>query len=192
MSAAGSDSFTSGRHADMKKIVEKINSYIGSEPNEQHQSSVPILAPGIGTRITAAADLLGTRVSAAMTMGVSVDSLQRYLRAERVPPLDVAAALCAATGVSLDWLAFDQGPMKALVSQTASGNHSQQAGVDEDVLEGAVKLLGKVMASRGVSHLEPRIYTRYLLDLYEVLNSEDTQGASDKVLDISDYVAKRK
>lgn len=46
-------------------------------------------------------------------MGVSTDSLQRYIREENMPPFDAAARLCAAAGVRMEWLATGIGPQAA-------------------------------------------------------------------------------
>lgn len=67
--------------------------------------SVPIPAAGIGSRISAACERLGTRKNAASLLGVSVDSLARYIREENTPPFDVAARLCLASGQTMEWLA---------------------------------------------------------------------------------------
>jgi len=70
----------------------------------------PTLIPskGFESRISAAIDALGTRKNAANLLGVSVDSLSRYMRGDNTPPFDVMARLCAAANLSLDWLAIGQ------------------------------------------------------------------------------------
>lgn len=45
-----------------------------------------------------------------MAAGVSVPSIQRYI-AGGMPPFDAVIGLAARTGVSLDWIAFGEGPM---------------------------------------------------------------------------------
>jgi transcriptional regulator with XRE-family HTH domain len=70
------------------------------------------LAPGWGERIAEAASCLGTRKNAAEIMGVSADSLARYIREENTPPFSNVAALCLSTGASLEWLATGGGEMR--------------------------------------------------------------------------------
>jgi len=67
-----------------------------------------IPSEGFESRISAAIDALGTRKNAANLLGVSVDSLSRYMRGDNTPPFDVMARLCAAANLSLDWLATGQ------------------------------------------------------------------------------------
>jgi len=72
------------------------------------QNTLWIPSEGFESRISAAIDALGTRKKAANLLGVSVDSLSRYMRGDNTPPFDVMARLCAAAGLSLDWLATGQ------------------------------------------------------------------------------------
>lgn len=103
--------------------------------------SVPIPAKGIGTRISAACDELGTRKNAAQVLEVSVDSLARYIREENMPPFDVAARLCIATGRSLEWLATGQEPVKPV--QDKGSPASQDSRLDNVKI--AVQLLREVL-----------------------------------------------
>lgn len=77
-----------------------------SELANQNRNPVPILEPGIGTRIGQLADHLGSRRKAAELLGVSADSLQRYIREEHMPPLEVALRLCVLAGESFEWLCY--------------------------------------------------------------------------------------
>lgn len=113
----------------MAKLKEKSASYPGigtgkgeSEPGSDSPYEV---AQGIGTRIGRAADALGTRESAAMRMGVSTDSLQRYISERAQPSFAAVARLAGASGFSLFWLATAEGPeMQSMVeSQEMSRDH---------------------------------------------------------------------
>lgn len=64
----------------------------------------------LGRRITAVLDTFDSRKNAAIAAGVHVDSLHRYQRGKQ-PTFEAMAKLCAAKGVSLDWLATGTGPM---------------------------------------------------------------------------------
>ena len=64
---------------------------------------------GLGDRISAVADLYGTRRNAALAAGSSEDMLQAYIKGTSKVPLGRMAALCLGQGISLDWLATGQG-----------------------------------------------------------------------------------
>lgn len=97
----------------MPKISDKSGSYgrIGTaEASSDSGSDSPVgIAPGIGTRISAVASRLENRKSAADVMGVSTDSLQRYIREDVQPTFEAVARLCLATGTSLAWMATGKG-----------------------------------------------------------------------------------
>jgi hypothetical protein len=107
---------------------EKTISYTGIGTGSPSSDSVPIPAVGIGTIISALSDALGSRKNAAAAMGVSTDSLQRYIREENMPPFDAAARLCAAAGVRMEWLATGMGPQAAAagVREPAAGYGASQ------------------------------------------------------------------
>jgi hypothetical protein len=112
----------------MTNIIEKTEGYGGKETDARVGTAVSFLKGCIGKRISAACDLIGTRTSAAQAIGISVDSLQRYIREERFPSLEVAAALSTISGVRLEWLAFGTEPMKA--SEAVPQSHSQTVRLD--------------------------------------------------------------
>ena len=71
----------------------------------------PSLGPDLGTRISAVAARLGSRGKAAKVAEISDDALYTYISGRAKPSFPPLAKLCAATGVSLDWLATGDGPM---------------------------------------------------------------------------------
>ena len=73
---------------------------------------------------------------------VSVGSLQRYINEENMPPFDVAARLCLAAGVRLEWLATGEGPM--LTSEIAA----PAAALDEKSLRTALELVEEALEGR--------------------------------------------
>jgi len=83
----------------MKKKIKE------TEHKKTSASPVPILADGIGTRISEICEILGTRKNAASIAGVSTDSLQRYIREEVQPPFEAVAKLAIAADKPLDWVA---------------------------------------------------------------------------------------
>ena len=81
-----------------------------SELGSAGETAVPILAPGIGTRIKAVCDAIGSRESASKAAGVSTDMLYRYFREESTPSFEAIVGLAARSGFNLDWLATGEGP----------------------------------------------------------------------------------
>ena len=63
-------------------------------------------------RMTAVVDRLGSRKYAAEVAGVSPDMLAKYLDGSSRPRFDSMAKLALTGGVSLDWLATGEGPMR--------------------------------------------------------------------------------
>lgn len=127
----------------MTKVKDKSGTYsrIGTGKLESEKGSDSAWEPaiGIGTRIGKAADALGTRTNAAGKMGISTDSLQRYIRQEVEPSFAAIAKLAMASGFSLYWLATAEGPeMQAAVeSQEMSREHVIMAlELADEALEG--------------------------------------------------------
>jgi transcriptional regulator with XRE-family HTH domain len=109
----------------MIKNNDKSGSYDESDAATANRTERPIPSPGIGRRISEAADRLGTRTSAYKVMGVSSAALQRYIKEENSPPFDALARLCVATSVSLDWLATGEGEVLTEARQAAPLQSSQ-------------------------------------------------------------------
>lgn len=111
------------------KVKAKSGSYSGigtdKPESEMGSDSAYEVAQGIGTRIGKAADALGTREYAASKMGVSTDSLQRYISERAQPPFAAVARLAGASGFSLYWMATAEGPelQAAVESQEMSRDH---------------------------------------------------------------------
>jgi len=82
---------------------------------------VSLADTGIETRIAAVANLYETRKQAALTAGVAMSSLSRWIAGEGMPAFDSLAALAAARGVSLDWIATGQGEMCLADSEASEG-----------------------------------------------------------------------
>lgn len=85
---------------------------------------VSLADTGIETRIAAVANLYETRKQAALTAGVAMSSLSRWIAGEGMPAFDSLAALAAARGVSLDWIATGKGEMCLADSEASEGAHS--------------------------------------------------------------------
>jgi len=94
------------------KIQEKPISYEKWEFLMTDQISVPTLISNLGSRISKVLDLYPDRTSAAEAAGKSTDQLIAYAKGTSRPPFETLARLASPHGISLDWLATGQGPMR--------------------------------------------------------------------------------
>jgi hypothetical protein len=72
---------------------------------------------GVGARISAVIEEIGSQALAAHAAGISVSTLQRYARGEVAAPFKALAGLARKAAVSLDWLATGEGPRAAPASR---------------------------------------------------------------------------
>lgn len=79
---------------------------------------------GVGSRVEAACQRLGTRTKAAQVAGLSTDQLLRIVRGDSVPNFIAVQAIAIAAGVSLHWIATGEGPM--LQERADAGDFAQQ------------------------------------------------------------------
>lgn len=142
-------------------------------------SDVPVRLSGIGTRISACADILGTRKSAASAMGVSVDALQRYIREDNMPAFDAVARLCAAAHVRMEWVATGEGPERLDALQ---GNESQVARPDLAMLASAVEVLDRALDQAGATTINPAGHAELLVAVYELLEQGAAMDAAQRVV----------
>ena len=139
---------------------------------------VPTRYEGIGTRISAVAELLGSRKNAAQIMGVSADSLQRYLREENTPPFDVAARLCLAAKVRMEWLATGEGDMHR---EAAPEQGSQQARLNPGMLRAAVEVLDRVLEDVEAT-TDAAGRAELVVAIYELLEQGSALDAAQRVV----------
>lgn len=115
-----------------------------SEQQSLSGTGVPVLCPGIGTRIKLAAGRIGSRKSAAYAAGVSEDMLYRYIREKRAPSFGAMAGLTAAAGVSMEWLATGEGqPDQGAEAPTRLGRPDVDLDSLEEVTVKVLALLDK-------------------------------------------------
>jgi phage repressor protein C with HTH and peptisase S24 domain len=93
--------------------------YEESEQDSPSELAVPFAIEGMGTRISALADLYPSRKQAAQAAGVALSSLQRWIAEEGMPAIDSVARLAYSRGVSLDWIATGSGSMYRNAAETA-------------------------------------------------------------------------
>lgn len=97
-------------------------------------------------------------------MGISADSLQRYIRGENMPPFDVTARLCLAANVRMEWLATGIGEMHNNPWETAVDGASQP--VRPEGLMLALQLADEALKGKV---LPPVKYAELVIVLYELL-----------------------
>lgn len=66
----------------------------------------------MGKRIFDVCAIIGNQMQAALVAGVSISTLQRYIRGEVDPSLEGMMRLAKQADASLDWLATGEGPMR--------------------------------------------------------------------------------
>lgn len=115
----------------------------GNAPEEQPQP-----AQGIGNRIKAAADAVGSRKEAARLAGVSDDMLYRYMREETPPRFEAIVRLAYAAGMSLDWMA--SGSEKP-TARESSGRYD----VAPEWAQSRVREIDALLAAQGELPLPP-------------------------------------
>lgn len=128
--------------------------------------------PGFGRRIGIAAKRIGTRRYASDVTHISPAALQRYIKEENAPTFDVAARLCAAAEVRLDWLATGEGPMtSADASTSAVDGKSPSARLEETKLTEALATIDQAL-SMTQRRTTPLIRARLAVMAYRILTEE--------------------
>lgn len=158
---------------------QKSTTYAHSDAIVSNRTGRPIPTSGIGQRIGRAAEELGTRTSAYTVMGVSSAALQRYIKEENVPPFDAVARLCVAAGVSLDWLATGEGPMK--VREAASEQGSQVTRPDPGTLRAAAEVLERALSDVDAT-TDAAGRAELLVAIYELLEQGSALDAAQRVV----------
>lgn len=164
----------------MTKISENPGTYGRIGTADSGTDAVPIPSPGIGTRIGAVAELIGTRKSAASAGGVSADALQRYIREENAAPFEVLARLCAAAGASLDWLSTGKGAMR-LTDRAHQVPASQDRRPDPETLKAAVEVLERALETAGAT-TDAAGRAELLVAVYELLEHGSALDAAERIV----------
>ncbi|HET7301585.1 MAG TPA: helix-turn-helix transcriptional regulator [Oleiagrimonas sp.] len=137
-----------------------------------HRSATAIPMPGFGRRIGMAAKRIGTRRYASDVTHISPAALQRYIKEENAPSFDVAARLCAAAEVRLDWLATGEGPMtSADASTSAVDGKSPSARLEETKLTEALATIDQALTMTQ-RRTTPLIRARLAVMAYRILTEE--------------------
>lgn len=94
-------------------MPDKTGKNAESEQGPGKVSSVPIQRAQIGTRVEAAAKVIGNRRQAAEQLEVSVDSLRRYCKGEISPDAEFLARLSALSGYSVGYIVTGREPIRS-------------------------------------------------------------------------------
>lgn len=95
-----------------------------SEVKEENRKSLPILTPGIGSRIERVSKMLGGNAAAGRAANKSDIQIGRYVREMSAPTVDVIVALSKAAGVSIEWLATGEGSSERHMVNEPSGTYT--------------------------------------------------------------------
>ena len=164
--------------------------YDESEVRSEGRKPIPIPAPGIGSRIASASELIGTRSAASQVMNVSGAALQRYIKEDNEPPFGALARLCAAASVRLEWLASGEGPMRA-GEEAGPAQSSQLVRLDPEMIRSAVKLLSWAFELQGAVY-DPAKDPDLLADTYEFLAAHGGSVTPDNLVDFSKRLAAKR
>lgn len=128
--------------------------------------------PGLGHRIGMAAKRIGTRRYASNVTHISPAALQRYIKEENAPTFDVAARLCAAADVRLDWLATGEGPMTIVdIAAPAVDSKLSSSRLDETKLTEALATIDQALTMTQ-RRTTPLIRARLAVMAYRILTEE--------------------
>ena len=156
------------------KTTDKPMAYKSSSASVLHRTPAPIPAPGLGRRIGLAAKLIGTRRYASDVTHISSAALQRYIKEENAPTFDVAARLCAAADVRLEWLASGEGPMTTSdASASAEGGKLHSLRLDETKLTEALATIDQALTMTQ-RRTTPLVRARLAVMAYRILTEENS------------------
>ena len=139
-----------------------------SDDGAQVGCNHPTSAVLVGRRLEAAIASFRTKREAANALDISTDQLTRYEKGVASPPLSVLTRLAHAKGISLDWLATGDGPMRAGEAVPPTAPTSSPGVVDEDLVDQIFEGVAEVYADAGVELRRGqigRISARILCDL---------------------------
>lgn len=106
-----------------------------SENGREGGSPLPSFEAEVGSRLRLVESEFRNREEAAKTAGVAKSTFQRWVEGKADPSFRGLARLAAATGVSLNWLATGEGPMR--FDQAAAGTSMAAPVID-------TKLMGRI------------------------------------------------
>lgn len=101
---------------------------MAGERDNRPGNDVPSFTAELGSRLSSVIDAIGSQKAAASIAGVSDEQLGRWKSGKARPSFFGMQALAQAAGVSLDWLATGEGPMRPSDSSADSGGSGGASG----------------------------------------------------------------
>lgn len=120
---------------------------------------VPSLDNELGTRIKAVCERLGSRKNAAEIGGVSEDMIYKYINGNTMPKLDVIARLCKEANISMQWLAYGEGPEESIHFKDWEPDAAHPLGQVATWLYETIHKAGK-------ASIPPETFNELLVELY--------------------------
>ena len=136
---------------------------MNSEAVKKLGGALPTSDGELGSRLLAVVDRIGTRQKASEISGRSTDQIAKYIKGAAEPPFIPLGKLCAAAGVSMEWLATGKD-----LPQPAETNNSQTVRQDDVTL--AVQLLREELDNKHL-WLPPAKHAEAVLILAQLLAS---------------------
>lgn len=111
-----------------------------------------------GERIAKAASLIGSQAAAAEAAGVSLSTLQRYMKGDVDPSLEATTRIAQASQLTLDWIATGEGPRyrKGYAEQGA------QAAFAHSRTAEATAVFGPEEAEKAITDTADRVVAAFL------------------------------
>ncbi|TSK08570.1 MAG: bacteriophage CI repressor [Geobacter sp.] len=92
--------------------------------------------------------------------------LRKYLSGVTLPGLDKLVAITKTAGVSINWLATGEGPVRSNELQ------KDRVGVDEELLEAAIEISEELLETLG-KRGTPKQKTQLIMALYDLANERE-------------------
>jgi len=142
--------------------------YKSLKKKDELGTAVPSSRVELGTRIGKVCELIGTRDNAANAAGLSVDQLTHYIFARAKPGFLALKGICAAAGVSMDWMATGKGEM-LVKDRNIDGK------VDESLLFDAIEAVEEYLADNNF-YVEPKKKALLIRELIMITIEDEESG----------------
>ena len=131
---------------------------------------------GVGTRINEAAKIAGGKKKLAEMAGLSESQLHRIVSGESQAKVEPLAAIARGLGISLEWLATGEGPMRHDENDAAA----QRAG---EISQELAKKIIDSMTNEGLIKKEWAVPINYFVRIYNDIDDPDApQDAIDSTV----------
>ncbi len=134
----------------------------------------------LGERIVIAVERSGlTRSGLANVLGISRQAVNNWIKGKNNPSTKNLSDIAAATGVRLEWLAMDQGPME---NERSNGHDERGFDLSTDILEDVINGIEQVSREDGLD-LPPKLKSKLITELYrQAASAENADLSSEHTL----------